>query len=441
MNDMAAPKTAPVPEASGALLQLIPLAQLVESPINARRIFDPEKLKELADSIRQKGILTPLLVRPRNVQPPNFTPRLATPTDDRYEILAGARRSRAAKLAGLAAAPCIVRDVDDATAVEIITIENLQREDLSELEEAEGFQRILKLRKCSVEQLADRLGKNGKSVKYVYDRLKLLELMPAARQYLAEGKITAGHGILIARLPADQQLQYAKRAARKDYDGGTLSVRRLAETIQWDAEQKKRAEQAKEDAAKRAANPQPERSVYKRPAAELAKERKRCAVEQARIEALRQIADRVKTWDLRDAVRRLAERTTFDSQKLACRVLGVWPADGKVTKFDFRRKLQKFIEAVKSDRDLHRIMAVLSLLPDYGHWSSQGFGGSKDIAALHAAGKRLRVNVGAIEREFTRRVTAKAKPKGKAPKPRKLQTSAHSAGRKAKRAKGAKGAK
>jgi len=201
-------------------LQMMPIGVelLRESALNTRKHFDKKKLEELTESVRSKGVLTPLLVRC---------------TDDRpgpsgYEILAGARRLRAAKAAGLAFVPCVIREVDDTTALELITIENLQREDVHPLEEAEGYKRLLAVGKYDVPALA---GKVGKSESYVYQRLKLAELIEPAKKAFLEEKITAGHAILIARLqPKDQKEALA--ACREEYNDSLISVRALGQWIQ-----------------------------------------------------------------------------------------------------------------------------------------------------------------------------------------------------------------
>lgn len=200
----------------------IPLARLRESPFNTRRNFDAAKLKELADSIRAQGLLTPLLVRA------NTSPSLVDPAATGFEILAGARRSRAAAAAGLERVPCILCDADDTAAQEIITMDNLQREDLSELEEAQGFKELLDMAKYDVAELAKRL---GKSASYIYQRVKLVELAPDAKDALVKQKITPGHAILIARLqPADQD-RVMKRVAERQKHERPMSVREVGEWI------------------------------------------------------------------------------------------------------------------------------------------------------------------------------------------------------------------
>ena len=172
-------------------IQQIPLSEIYPSEGNRRYGgFDPAKLQELADSIRAAGVLQPAVVR------------LQENGEGKYELVAGERRWRAAKLAGLQALPCVVREIDDVTVLKIQTIENLQREDIHPLDEADGYARLIDRAGYDVEHLAQEV---GRSPSYVYQRLKLRDLVEPARKMLAEGKLTAGHGILIARLPTGQQ--------------------------------------------------------------------------------------------------------------------------------------------------------------------------------------------------------------------------------------------
>lgn len=168
-------------------LEIVALDRMTESHLNPRRFYDPERVAELAESIKSVGIIEPIVSRNGG---------------DYYEIIAGSRRFRAAKLAGLTEAPTIVRELTDEQALEIMVIENNQREDVNALEEARGYAELLK-RSYTLERLAAKI---GRSHKYVYDRLKLLELAPEAQQLLYGGKITPGHAILLARLkPEDQK--------------------------------------------------------------------------------------------------------------------------------------------------------------------------------------------------------------------------------------------
>lgn len=175
----------------------VPVAELRECPLNPRTRYDEKKIAELADSIKSVGVIEPLVVRPNG--PP---PGVAVPGGGAgYEIIAGSRRYRAAKLAALADLPVIVRELDDKQALEIMVIENNQREDTKALEEAEGYQRLF-ARGYSLERLAERI---GRSTKYIYDRLKLLQLVPEAKKLLLADRITPGHAILVARLKPDEQ--------------------------------------------------------------------------------------------------------------------------------------------------------------------------------------------------------------------------------------------
>lgn len=173
-------------------LQQIALDKLHESPLNPRRAFDEKALKELAANLAQVGVLTPLLVRPNAKG---------------YEIAAGHRRFRAAKIAKLAGVPCVVRELDDQTFLEIMTIENLQREDIHPLDEALGYQALIDKTGMEVAAIAAKV---GKSESYVYQRLKLAGLIKPAQKAFIEEKITAGHAILIARLQPKEQEEALK---------------------------------------------------------------------------------------------------------------------------------------------------------------------------------------------------------------------------------------
>jgi len=160
--------------------------------------FDKVRLEQLAESIKAVGVQQPAVVRKAQ--------------GDSYEIVAGERRWRAAKIAGLATLPCVVRDLDDVTVLKIRTIENLQREDVHPLDEADGFARLLEKAVYDAEHLAQEV---GKSVSYVYQRLRLLDLISPAREMLVKGKMTAGHAILIARLQPDQQKEVLTYCVRR----------------------------------------------------------------------------------------------------------------------------------------------------------------------------------------------------------------------------------
>lgn len=168
--------------------KMLAATTLHESAHNPRQHQNRETLLELAESIRKVGILTPLLVRPNRAG---------------YEIAAGHRRFRAAKVVGLESLPCLVRELDDQAFMEILTIENLQRDDVHPLDEAKGYEALMAAPyKMDVHSIASRV---GRSVKYIYDRVKLLALSKELQALFWEGHLTAGHAILLARLsPSDQ---------------------------------------------------------------------------------------------------------------------------------------------------------------------------------------------------------------------------------------------
>ncbi len=184
-----------------------------ESAHNPRRHFDDAKLKELADNIGQVGILTPLIVRPDPA---------STPKQPRYEIAAGHRRYRAAKMAKVSLLPCLVREMSDQDFMEVLNIENLQREGLHPLDEAKGYEMLMAAPyKMCVDRIAEKV---GRSVKYVYDRVKLLQLNKEARGLFWAGQIEAGHAILLARLTHEQQAQVIGTKANAYQDGGLLQL-------------------------------------------------------------------------------------------------------------------------------------------------------------------------------------------------------------------------
>jgi ParB family chromosome partitioning protein len=165
------------PDASVGVRQL-PVELLHPSRYQPRRNFDAENLTALVESIRAQGILQPLLVRPHPELP------------DHYEIVAGERRWRAAQAAQLHEVPIVLRELGEREALEIAIVENVQRQDLSPLEEAEGYRRLLEEFAHTQEDLAKAV---GKSRSHIANMLRLLTLPADVRQLLEEGKITAGH--------------------------------------------------------------------------------------------------------------------------------------------------------------------------------------------------------------------------------------------------------
>lgn len=191
--------------------------RLVESKTNPRKAYG-EDLKELAKSIAEQGIIAPLVVR-------TFEQKGVSADNQKYEIVVGSRRFRAAKMLDLAAVPCIIRNMQDHEALELQITENLQRADVHPMEEAEGIESLGK--SLSQDEIATRI---GKSLSYVYQRLKLLSLVAPARKAFVEGKISAGHAVQIARLTEPQQKDVITRILNDRHD--ETSVRELARYIQ-----------------------------------------------------------------------------------------------------------------------------------------------------------------------------------------------------------------
>jgi ParB family chromosome partitioning protein len=193
--------------------QQIPLSKIKPNPFQPRKTFRPEDLQELTQSIKEKGVLQPIMVRKKG---------------DIWEIIAGERRFRASQKLGLLTVPAIEVQASDVEALELALIENLQRTDLSVLEEAEGYQRLQEEFNMTQEQIAIKVGKDRATVA---NALRLLRLAPEVKGLVASGKLTAGHARVLAALPNPlDQRKWADRIVR---DG--FSVR---EVEKWLQEQK-----------------------------------------------------------------------------------------------------------------------------------------------------------------------------------------------------------
>jgi ParB family transcriptional regulator, chromosome partitioning protein len=189
---------------SGAPLQID--ADLIDpSPFQPRTRFREEALDELARSIKASGIIQPLVVRS---------------IGNRYQLIAGERRWRAAQRAGLTKVSAIVRDVPDELALEMTLVENIQREDLNAIEAARAFERLMDEFQLTQEQVAERTGKDRATVA---NAIRLLKLEPTIQDWIEEGKLTAGHGRgLLAVQDSKLRMRFAQRAAR-----GGLTVRQI----------------------------------------------------------------------------------------------------------------------------------------------------------------------------------------------------------------------
>src|ERR1700734_951512 len=200
----------------------VPITALAESATNPRKRFDAKSLEELAASFKTQGIMPPPLVRELE--------------ESKYEVVAGARRLRAAKLAQLEKLPVRIVKLTDAEAIEAQCVENLQREDIHPLEEALGFKSLLELGELAY-TIAIIASRAGKSEAYVYGRIRLADLIPPVAEAFLKDQITIGHALLIAKLPASQQQEAFAAAFRglwtsKGNSQVLIPVRELAAWIE-----------------------------------------------------------------------------------------------------------------------------------------------------------------------------------------------------------------
>jgi len=200
------------PEETGESIREIPVGELDPNPDQPRRTFGRESLEQLAASIREQGVLQPLLVAPA--------------AGGRYRIIAGERRYRAGRMADLETLPCIVRDIDAIRQMEVALIENLQREDLNPLEEARGIDALMQQCGYTQEEVSERLGKSRPAVA---NTLRLLDLPEEVQAMIREGKLTSGHGRALAGMKKEQSrlaVSIAEHAAREQ-----LSVREVERLV------------------------------------------------------------------------------------------------------------------------------------------------------------------------------------------------------------------
>lgn len=182
--------------------------EIESSPYQPRQVFDEEKIRELAASMQEHGVIQPLIVRKKG---------------DAYQLVAGERRLRAAIEAGLKKVPVVVRHMDDRQAMEISLVENLQREDLGPLEEAEAFQRLADEFGLTQEEIAKRVGKSRSEVA---NTMRLLKLEPEVKALLSQGKLTGGHGRALVGLEREAQIKMARAIVSEG-----LSVRRVEKAV------------------------------------------------------------------------------------------------------------------------------------------------------------------------------------------------------------------
>lgn len=173
---------------------VLSISEIVRNPNQPRKTFDEDKLAELADSIKQNGVLQPILVRRKG---------------QKYEIVAGERRYQASKLAGLKEMPAVVREIDDDKVFQLALIENLQRSDLSPIEEAKGYKQLLTSRSLTQEELAKILSKSRSAIA---NTLRLIDLPVEVQHMMEQGLLTAGHARAILAVPSEEgRIKLAKK--------------------------------------------------------------------------------------------------------------------------------------------------------------------------------------------------------------------------------------
>lgn len=202
----------------------VEVARIVPKSDQPRKIFDEDALNDLKASIKENGVIQPIILRRK---------------DDRYEIIAGERRWRAAKAAGLERIPSIIREIDEETAAKISLIENVQRENLNPIEEAEAYKRLMSEYSLKQEELAKAV---GKSRSYISNSIRLLNLDERIIGYIYEGKLTGGHGkALLAIKNREEQLKAADRIIQTG-----MNVRETEEKVKISKKKSKRSKKAKE---------------------------------------------------------------------------------------------------------------------------------------------------------------------------------------------------
>jgi ParB family chromosome partitioning protein len=197
------------PGPSGEMLTQLAVDALQPGRYQPRERIEPEALAELAESIKSQGVMQPILARPIGA--------------GRYEIVAGERRWRAARMAGLATVPALVREVPDRQALAAALIENIQREDLNPLEEATGVKRLIEEFGMTHADAAEVLGRSRAAIT---NALRLLELAPPVQELMREGKLDMGHARALLALPALKQIEFAREAVAKQ-----LSVRQVEQRV------------------------------------------------------------------------------------------------------------------------------------------------------------------------------------------------------------------
>lgn len=192
-------------------LKSIPIAQVARNPFQPRTEFNPDELQELEESLKASGLLQPITVRRR-------------PGKDGFELIAGERRLRAATKLGWKEIPAIIKDIDDKTILTLALVENLQRADLNPIEEGEGYHRLSHEFGLTQQQIAETVGKDRTTIA---NMLRVLQLPPAVRKLLQEGRLTMGHAKVLLGL--DDHAKIVSLASEIVADG--LTVRELEQKL------------------------------------------------------------------------------------------------------------------------------------------------------------------------------------------------------------------
>ncbi len=187
----------------------IGISQIDPNPVQPRRVFDPERMQELANSIRANGVIQPIVVRP---------------SGGRYQLVAGERRWRAARLAGLELVPVVIQDIPDDRLLEITLVENIQREDLNPIETALAFDRLARELNLSHEQIGERTGKDRSTITNL---LRLLQLPPDLQALVANRRLSQGHARCLLGIPEELQREVAEKVVAQG-----LSVRQVESLTQ-----------------------------------------------------------------------------------------------------------------------------------------------------------------------------------------------------------------
>jgi len=192
----------------GEEVRQVPVSAIQPNPYQPRRNFDEESLRELAASIKEKGVLQPVTVREK---------------DGGFELVAGERRWRAAQVAGLSEIPALLRQLSDREVMEIALIENLQREDLNPIEEAEAYEVLMREFELTQEDVARAVGKGRPTIA---NRLRLLRLPAAVREWVADGQLSAGHAKILVVMDEERAVELGRRCVDEGW-----SVRQLEEFL------------------------------------------------------------------------------------------------------------------------------------------------------------------------------------------------------------------